>query len=100
MFRCYELAGKKMEMLQIVEECSVKFIENYVGIMVKDRQGVDFSCIPEYRFVEVVKNIWYAIMLNCSAKNMTYQQYFSKTYSSLKVINLNSVRDVVLAIQK
>lgn len=32
--RCYELVGKKMEMLQIIEECSVKFIENYVGLMV------------------------------------------------------------------
>lgn len=68
--------------------------------MVVNRQVIDLSYIPEYRFVEVVKNIWYAILLNCSSKNMTYQQYFSKAYSSLKLINLNSVRDVVIAIQK
>lgn len=46
MLRCYELVGKKMEMLQVVEECCVKFIENYVALMVKNGQSIDVTCIP------------------------------------------------------
>jgi hypothetical protein len=87
-------------MIQLIEECSIKFIENYIDIMVEKKKGIDAAYIPEYRFKEIVKNIWYAIILNCSSKNITYQQYFSKVYSNLKLINLVSIRDIILAVHK
>ena len=79
---------------------SVKFIENYVSVMIDTGKSLSSSLIPEYRFKEIVKLIWYAIVLNCSGKKLTYHQYFTKIYSLLKNIHLSSIRDILCAVKQ
>lgn len=98
--RCYELMGKTVELLQTIEECSIKFIENFISVMAENKQQLDITHIPDYRFREVIKSIWQALLLNSAAKKVTYHQYFSKTYSALTLISIPSIRDILLAIKK
>jgi hypothetical protein len=44
--------------------------------------------------------IWHALVLNSSGKKITYHQYFSKVYSQLKPISLQSIRDIISAIRE
>jgi hypothetical protein len=59
----------------------------------------DDSYIQVEVAAEVIKQIWKAVMLNLAPKNVSYQYYFSKTYSLLKAINTSVILGITKAIE-
>jgi len=91
-------------MLQLIEDCAVKYIESYLEHLSKKKQdGADYEINDQLRryFREIMKNVWIAIVGNCNQWRVsTYQHYFNYSYAPLKNIELAMIRNIVLDIRK